>query len=195
MYNIIKAKKIKSFGKKFVKLIRRNNMIPSVVYGYKISRTNLYFAIPYKEFMKLYLTGSVLSSLIEIKLGEKYLRVIPADIQIDPVSERPIHIDFYFIRQDIPLRTKVYIKVMNRDKCIGIKRGGRLNVIKQFLLLSCLPGKAIRVITIDIQNLVIGDSISVVDLNLPKGVKHCNKNNYIILSVVGTQKSINKIKK
>ena len=78
-------------GKKTLSL-RENGRIPAVVYGHKVK--NILLDIDEKEFIKVFKTAGE-SSLIELDVeGEKEKRpVLVHEMQIDPVSDKVIHID------------------------------------------------------------------------------------------------------
>ena len=92
----LSAKIRKDLGKK-VKQARKKGIIPAVLYGPKIE--NISLEIDLKEFEKVYREAGE-SSLIQLQVDKKDFLVLIHAVEIDAVSQKPIHIDFYQPRLD-----------------------------------------------------------------------------------------------
>src|SRR5688572_325834 len=71
---------------------RRQGKIPGIVYGGKGEPENV--QLDERTFGKIYYQGAMLQTLVMLDIGGKKTRVLPRAIQVDPVSDRPIHVDF-----------------------------------------------------------------------------------------------------
>ena len=103
-------------------------------------------------------------------LGVKH-RVLARDVQLDPVSEQPIHIDFMRFSEATRLNVDVQVKFENEDKCPGIRAGGVLNIVRFTVELRCRPDGIPEFLTADLTGLEIGDSIHISAIELPENVE------------------------
>jgi large subunit ribosomal protein L25 len=161
---------------------RRSGMIPAIIYGLGKQYT---VAISSKEFLKEYLKGGIMSKLATVNVDGKKIHVITRDVQIHPVTDNPIHIDFQQIDEAKPIKVSVRIKVLNENKCTSIKRGGVLNIVLRQAKFYCLPSQLKTSIEVDISELRIGQSVHINDIKLPEGMTPVNKSNFVILSIAG----------
>lgn len=162
--------------------LRRNGKLPAVIYGFD---ENHMISLIHKDFVKEYLKGNLSSKLVSLQLGDKSLKVISRDVQIDPVSDSPIHVDFQLVKDNIPVKIPVKVKVMNTDKSPGIKKGGILNVVKKYIDLNCVPKSIPKCLEIDISGFEIGKNVHINDVKLPEGVHPVDKDNFTILTITG----------
>jgi large subunit ribosomal protein L25 len=161
--------------------IRSTGRIPAIIYGFDQTM----ISISYKEFIKEYFKGDIMSQITYLKLNDIEIPALIRDVQIDPVTDNPIHIDFQQISFDKPIKIKLGISVINENKCIGIKKGGVLNIVQRFLDFYCMPDKLIKSLPVDISDLQIGHSIHISDLKLPEGITPVTKTDLAILSISG----------
>ena len=171
-----------SSGKGIARAVRREGMIPAIVYG--LGKQYM-LSIGQKEFYKEYVKGGILSKLISLKTEDGIINAITREVQIDPVSDQPIHIDFQQIDENKPIKLAVHIKVKNENKCIGMKKGGILNIVQRSAKFLCMPDQIKSFIEIDISDLQIGQSIHINDVKLPNNMVACDKTNFPILSISG----------
>lgn len=162
--------------------LRKEGKIPAVIYG---SNENHMITLFYKDFLKEYQKGNLLAKLLDIELGKKTLKVISRDVQIDPVTDNPIHVDFQLIKEDVLIKVAVRVKVINKDKSPGIKRGGILNVVRKYISLNGIPKNIPEYLEIDISGFEIGRNVHINDIVLPVGVLPVNKDNFTVLTIAG----------
>lgn len=160
--------------------LRRENKIPAVIYGLGKNHS---ISLDFKTFLKEYQKGGISSKLINIKLGKETLKVIPREVQIDPITDNPIHIDFQLISDDFPIKVAVLVKVINGDKSPGIKKGGILNIVKKFINLKCIPKNIPAFLQIDISGFEIGTNVNIKDIELPNGVVTTDESNCTVLTI------------
>ena len=169
-------------GRGSSRALRREGKIPAIIYGFN---ENQMISIIYKDFLKEYHKGSLLSKLFNIQLGKKTLKVIPREVQIDPVTDNPIHVDFQFIKDEVPVKVSVRVRVINQDKSPGIKKGGVLNIVKRIISLNCIPKNIPQHLQIDISGFEIGQNVHINDINLPTGVTPVEHGNFTVLTIAG----------
>ncbi|MDD3288637.1 MAG: 50S ribosomal protein L25/general stress protein Ctc [Alphaproteobacteria bacterium] len=156
-------------GKGTAHAIRRQDRIPAVVYGDK--QAPLMISMAVKEISRYANSPSFLTSLLDLTIGGKKHRVLPRDVQFDPVSDKPIHADFLRVSASTVVRVAVPVSFMNPDKAPGIKRGGTLNVVHHEIEVTCAPHLIPEKFEIDLEGLQIGDAVHLSAIKLPSGVK------------------------
>jgi len=101
----------------------------------------------------------------------KIERVLPRDVQLHPVTDWPVHVDFLRIGKHATLEIMVPVVFVNHEKSPGLKRGGVLNVVRHEVELICPADSIPEDIVIDVTGYEIGDSIHISAVKLPEGVK------------------------
>ena len=143
-------------GKGAARALRRDKLIPAVIYGDK--QQPLPIALPYKEVFRKLHDGGFLTHAWTIKVGGK------------PVRDFLVHVDFLRVGRDSRVAVEVPVHFVNEEGSPGLKRGGVLNIVRHTVELEC-PADAIpEAITFDLKGLVIGDSIHISAVDLPKDV-------------------------
>ncbi|MBU6140374.1 MAG: 50S ribosomal protein L25/general stress protein Ctc [Proteobacteria bacterium] len=183
----LKAEKREQLGTAASRRIRNLGLIPAVIYN---SAGNINLTLNSREFEAEYFKGSLTVSLIELDLAGKKTKVIAHKIELDPVSDRPVHVDFLSCDNVEAIRAKPKFSFTNQDKSLGLKKGGMLNIILRKIEVVCDNEKSIpATIEIDVGNLHIGSKIRASNLNLPAGVKLFKKSDALIASITGRGKS------
>ena len=163
----LKSEKRTLLGKK-VKSLRRKGVIPAVVYGGKEGSVPI--ELDLKEFSKVFKTAGE-TILIKLIVGEKAKNVLIHDISRDPITEEMNHVDFYEVKMDEKITTKVPL-IFIGDALAVIDLGGVLVKAMQELEVRALPADLPHQIEIDISQLkTFDDNILVKDIKLPKNVE------------------------
>jgi len=178
----LKAQARSGVGKGAARALRRQGLVPAVIYGDK--KDPLPISIVYKDAMKRIYAGGFLSHIVTLDVdGEKH-RVIPRDYQLDPVKDFPIHVDFLRVGAGTRLNVEVHVTFTNEPASPGLKRGGVLNIVRHTVELSC-PADAIPDhITIDLTGTDIGDSLHISHVVLPEGVTPTTDRDFTIATIV-----------
>jgi large subunit ribosomal protein L25 len=156
-------------GKGSAREVRRNGKVPAVIYGDK--QPPLAIALSYKDVYYKIHGGGFMTTIATIDVSGKKIQVLPKDFQLDPVTDRPTHVDFLRIGKDTEVNVDVPVHFINEDKSPGIKRGGVLNIVRHTVEFHC-PANAIpEFITVDLEGTDIGDSIHISSVKLPERVK------------------------
>jgi large subunit ribosomal protein L25 len=156
---VIEAKKRELVGKKNAKNYRDEGNIPGVYYFHGNEAIHLLF-----DGTKLtqFLHGR--RGLIDLKIeGEKEpLKCFLKDYQFDPVTDRPIHVDFQGVKMGEKIVVDVPLVITGTPA--GVKAGGILEHITRELEIECLPRYLPETLEVDVTELEIGDSIHIEDL-------------------------------
>lgn len=155
-------------GKGTARAVRRTGRVPAVIYGGKEAPEII--SIDRRDVMRELHRGGFTSKLFEIALGERRLRVLPRDVQLDPVSDQAIHVDFMRVGADARIRVMVPVVFTAELESPGLKRGGVLNVVRHEIEFYCRADAIPDRITISLAGREIGDSIHISHVALPDGV-------------------------
>jgi len=166
---VLSAEKRERAGKGAARATRRAGRVPAVIYGDKKDPVMVSLEpISLKKFIQ---TGGFFSHLIELDAGGEKHRVIARDIQLDPVTDRPLHVDFMRISKGVKIAINVPLHYINEESSPGLKRGGVLNVVRHEVDLNVNPEAIPEFIEVDLADTEIGDSIHISAVTLPDGVK------------------------
>jgi large subunit ribosomal protein L25 len=99
--------------------------------------------------------------------GKKEMAMI-RDYQRDPISRQVLHIDFYQLVKGHRVLVAVPIVLINKESCLGVKKGGVLIQSLHELEMEVLPTEMPDEIHVDIAGLDVGDSLRISDINLPE---------------------------
>lgn len=147
---------------------RRAGLIPAVIYGGKLPPQSI--AIAEKEIERHIRTGRLTSTLMDIQVNGSSERVLARDVQLHPVTDAPLHIDFLRLEAGATIKVLVRVKFVDEEESPGLKRGGVLNTVRRDLELLC-PVEAIPdEIEISLAGLEINDIIHIHSVKLPEGV-------------------------
>jgi large subunit ribosomal protein L25 len=147
---------------------RRDGFVPGILYGGKLGAVAI--SVLSKDLRKAINTGRFLSNMVTLDHKGEKQSVIPKDVQFDPVSDVPLHVDLFRVDADTMIDVEVTVNFINEDEAPGLKRGGVLNVVRHTVELSCPAGSIPNEITIDLTGYEIGDSVHISSIELPEGV-------------------------
>jgi large subunit ribosomal protein L25 len=97
--------------------------------------------------------------------------VLPREVQTDPVSGKPIHVDFMRFSATTRIAVEVEVVFQNEAQCAGLKLGGVLNIVQHEVELICTPGEIPEAVYVDLAGLDIGDVVHAEALKLPAGAE------------------------
>lgn len=153
----IPAKKREDFGKKASKAVRYSDAVPCVIYG---GGDTTHLSVDKVELKKLIYTPQSYIVVFDIE-GTKET-VVMRDVQYHPVTDEPIHIDFYRVIPGKPIVIDLPVKLYGNAE--GVKVGGKLQLSKRKLRVSGLEEHLPDSIDVDVTELALGKSIFVGDL-------------------------------
>lgn len=154
--------KIRETGRKAADALRDSMRVPCVIYGPEVEE-NVHFSIDELEFEKV--LGESQRQILNIKIdGEEY-RTLLKEVEFHPLTDRPVHADFYVLADDHKVTLSVPIKLEGTP--VGVTEGGgRIFQPMHILRIRVTPDLIPGAYTVDISELQIGDSLHVRDLEL-----------------------------
>ncbi len=156
-------------GKGAARQTRREGRVPAVIYGDKKEPEAI--SLDYNEVWKMYLKGQFMAKVFKLKVGSQEQLVVSRDLQLDPVKDTPVHIDFLRIGADGLIRVQVPVRFKNEASCPGLKRGGVLNIVRHEIEVWCPYDKIPPAFEVDLATVQIGQSIHVSAVTMPEGAK------------------------
>lgn len=163
----LKAKPRTELGKK-TNALRRAGFLPAVIYGEGVESQSI--AVPYKDFDKVYREAGE-STLLTLDVDGKKYNVLIHDLFRDPLKGHSLHADFYAVRMDKVIRTKVPVEFIGESPAVK-NEGGILIKVIQELEVEALPQNLPHGISVNISPLSTFESkLFISDIILPKGVK------------------------
>lgn len=174
-------------GKGAARSLRRQNMVPAVLYG------------PATEPMTLAVSSLMLEKLLRKMEGESRLvtlsigdgpesqtrKVLLREVQVHPFRRRFLHVDFF----EAPLEKKIVVNVPIELKgdSIGVRKGGTLNLILRTLAVRCLPSEIPERIYVDVSSLDLGGTITIATLSSRVEQELMGEPSQAVVTVVGPE--------
>ena len=155
-------------GKSNCKQLRNMGKVPAVIYGDK--KEPSYIAIDYPKIVKELSKTGFFSTVFSLKLNKKAIKVLPREIQTDPLNDKPVHIDFLRVNDESKINISVPIIFINEDKSPGLKGGGVLNTVRREVDLICKINNIPEKLEADLTNLEVGSVVHMSDIKLQEDV-------------------------
>ena len=155
-------------GKGAARATRREGRVPAVIYGNK--EDPVLISVDPIDLMKQINTPGFFARVYEVDVSGDKHRVLARDLQLDPVSDQPIHLDFMRFSSATRLNIDVQVVFENEDECPGLRMGGVLNVVRFTVELRCRPDSIPESLTADLSGMEIGDSLHISAIKLPEDV-------------------------
>ena len=169
MSDTLKAVARERVGKGSARELRRNGQIPASIYGDKQPPVSI--AISRKEATMRIHSGGFMTNIITVDVDGDKVNVLPKDYQLDPVRDFVMHVDFLRVSKNTQVVVEVPVQFENEDTCVGIKRGGILNVVRHTVEVSCPANSIPEALVADLAELNIGDAVHISAITLPEGVE------------------------
>ena len=181
---ILKAAQRASLGKDGCKQLRREGKVPAVVY--KGGKKGLSVQVESKNLFRALHTAAGENAIITMDIAneDKNIKkiVIVQEIQLNPIDESYVHIDFHEISMKEKLKVKVPVTV--KGTAVGVEEDeGVLTQIIWELEVECLPTEIPEHINVHVEKLRIGDAIHVKDLELSQNVTILDDIEQVVVSV------------
>ena len=164
------ASERQSEGKSANRNLRRSGYIPGVLYGGKEEPKKI--SIMEKDIVKANEIAGFATQILKITMEGKDVDVVVKEIQRHPATSRILHADFMRVDPDSKITLVVPIRTLNDENCIGVKvSGGQVNHLINDIEVSCLASNLPEYLEIDVQEMDIGDTVSLSEIKLPEGVE------------------------
>lgn len=159
------------FGKGASRRLRRENLVPAIVYGADEEPQPL--QLKHNEVIKHLENESFYSQLLALSVdGKEATRTLLRDVQRHPYKQQILHLDFQRVVAGQALQVTVPLHLLNEATCYGVKtEGGMINRTEIEVTVSCRPRDIPESIEIDMAELKIGDTVHLSDLTMPADVE------------------------
>jgi large subunit ribosomal protein L25 len=178
----ITVEKRQSRGKNEARRTRKAGKIPAVVYG--AGKDSVPITVNVRSLADAFRGGAGENAIFLLKLGDtgETRHAMIREFQRDPVSRRPVHLDFVRVLMDTKIRVRVPVEV------VGVARGvktdaGILDFVTREIEIECLPGNIPEHLPLDVTDLGIGDALRISDLEAPEGVEVVDDPEKVIVHV------------
>ncbi|MBP6909073.1 MAG: 50S ribosomal protein L25 [Candidatus Saccharicenans sp.] len=165
---VIKAETRQKTGKNAAGRLRKQGLVPAVLYGGQTASQPL--TLQKKDIIEILKSETGENTIFRVAVGSGEKDVMLKDVQINPVTDELTHLDLIEISMDKPVRVSVPIELVGEP--VGVKtEGGVVDFLLRELDVECLPREIPESIKIDISGLHIHQSFKVQNLALPAGLK------------------------
>ena len=171
----IKGSERESVGKSATKALRNAGLVPCVLYG---GNQPVHFSAEEKAFKNLIYTPN--AHTVVIDLGSKKFDAVLQDVQVHPISDRILHIDFYELREDREVTIEIPVKVVGTSP--GVLGGGILNLNTRKLKVKALPKDLPDFIEANISELNMGNKLYITKLET-NNIKLLHPDNTVVAQV------------
>src|ERR1700761_7122816 len=162
---------------------RQKGLIPGVIYGGTANPENI--NVDGRTLERHVEAGHFLTTLFLLDIAGKKTRAIPRAVQLDPVSDRPVHVDFMRLAEGATVRLDIPVHFKGQGESPGLKKGGVLNVVRHEMELILSADRIPNEIVVDVSKLDINESIHISALTLPEGAKPTiRERDFTICSIV-----------
>ena len=169
-------------GKGASRAVRRAGFVPAVIYGDNKEPESI--QIKLNAIVRLLNRGGFMSHTFEVTVGEKSTTVLPRDLQLHPVTDVPMHIDFLRLGKGMDLVMEVPVKIVGEEKSAGLKRGGVINHTRHEVELHVPADNIPEFIEVSVAGLDIGDAVKIKSLSLPTGCRPTTDRDFVICTIV-----------
>ena len=156
-------------GKGASRRLRREGVIPAVVYG--ADKDAVSITLNHNEVLTQFRHEDVYSSIVTVEIDGKAESAILRDVQRHPFKPLITHLDFLRVKAGEKLKSAVPVVLLNAETAAGVKAGGVLTHALTAVEVECLPKDLPHAIEVDIAALEIGAHITIADIKAPKGVE------------------------
>jgi large subunit ribosomal protein L25 len=148
--------------------VRQKGLVPGIIYGGEAEPEPI--TIDGHQLERHAAKGTFLSTLFLLDMAGRKTRVIPRQVQLHPVTDRPVHVDFMRLPEGARIKLAIPVRFKGQESSPGIKRGGVLNIIHHEVELLCPAENIPEYIEGDLSVLDIHGSLHISSFNLPEGV-------------------------
>ena len=168
-------------GKGVARAQRRAGRVPAVIYGNK--EDPVMISLEGREVEKLIQSPQFFTQIFEVGVGGEKHQVLARDLQLHPVTDRALHIDFMRFSANTRIVLSIPVVFENEDASPGLKRGGVLNIVRREVELLCSPLNIPGELIFNLEGLEIGDSLHIGAIALPEGVATTTDRDFTVATI------------
>lgn len=181
----ISGQKREALGKKASKLLRKEGFVPCNLYGEEKvdgKPVALAFAASFSELRKLIYTPHIY--VIKINIDGKDYTAVMKEIQFHPVTDAPLHVDFFEVNDQKPITIGIPVKLVGLAQ--GVRDGGRMNLSIRKINVTAPYQQIPEHLDVDVTALKIGKSIKVGELSY-EGLEIATSKDVVVCSIKMTR--------
>ena len=164
----LETSKREKTGKSSCRNLRNDGKIPAVIYGDK--KEPNYIFLEYLDIMKEISKTGFFSTIFNLNLNKKKIKVLPKEVQTDPLNDKPIHIDFLRVTAESKINISIPIIFINENESPGLISGGVLNTVRRKIDLICKINNIPEKLEANLKDLEVGSVVHMSDIKLPEDV-------------------------
>ncbi|MEL0012265.1 MAG: 50S ribosomal protein L25/general stress protein Ctc [Alphaproteobacteria bacterium] len=168
-------------GKGAARAERRNGRVPAVIYG--ANKDPEAISIDPAQLRAARMQPGFFATLFVVEVEGNSQQVLCRDLQLHPVTDRPMHADFLRVTERTQINVEIPVSFENEEESPGLRQGGVLNVVRHVVEVICHAGSIPNDITVDLAGLEIGDSVHISNVSLPDGVKPTIDRDFTIATI------------
>jgi large subunit ribosomal protein L25 len=185
---VVSAKTRTDRGKNAARRLRREGLVPGVVYGGR--GENVAVAVDPKALQRVLRSEAGRNSILKLDIANAgSTNAILKSWQVDPIKEKFLHADFYRIAMDVAIRVTVPIHVTGEARGVKVD-AGILELIIREIEVECLPGDIPERIDVDVTDLGINGALRISDLAAPSKVKILEEADQVVVHVVSIKEEV-----
>lgn len=182
------AEKRERAGKGVARALRREDKIPAVIYG--DNKAPVTISMPAKEANVEFNKGHMFTTLCELDVdGEKSL-VLARDVQLHPVKDNVLHIDFLRVSDKTTITVAVPVNYINQEEANYAQEKGVFNVNRYEVEVVCKAKNIPDEIVVDVKDFEIGDSVKISNATMPEGAKPAIDDRDFTLATISAPRTI-----
>jgi len=183
----VEAKPRQSGTKNDARRVRRDGLIPAVVYG--AGKRSTPISVDPKQMLRILHSASGHNSIFDLTVDGASAKVMIVDWQYDPIKGNLLHVDLKRIAMDKALR--VSVPIVTKGEAPGVKvQGGILEQLLREVEIECLPGDIPSHIDADVSQLMFGQVIRVSDLQHDGRLRFISDENQPVAHVVAVKEHV-----
>jgi large subunit ribosomal protein L25 len=165
----LSAEKRARAGKGAARAVRRMGRVPAIVYGDKEAPALI--SLEPRALARALARPGFFATLVDIAVDGTTHRTLPRDVQVDPVTDKPIHVDFMRVGAGAQVHVTVPVTFVAHERSPGLRRGGILNIVRHGIEMVCAVDNIPERLVVSLEGLDIGDSVHIHAVEMPQGAR------------------------
>ena len=163
----VKVAKRDGVGKKSAKNLRKEGLVPGVIYG---GKENVHFTVAPLDIRSIVYSGDF--NIVEVDCDGQTQKCFLKDVQFHPVTDEIVHLDMVQMVDGHPMKIEVPIRF--KGVAPGVKSGGKLVQKMRKAKIITTPENMIGELYVDVSEMGLGQSVRVRDIEAPDGIQVMN---------------------
>ncbi|MBI1363556.1 MAG: 50S ribosomal protein L25/general stress protein Ctc [Proteobacteria bacterium] len=174
-------------GKGAARAARRDGMVPAVIYG--AGKEPQIVSVHAQKLEVMMGKGGFYTNVLELDMGKDKIKVLPREVQLHPVRDEAIHVDFLRFDPKAEVKVMVAVHILDEELSPGVKIGGLVQMVRPEVELWCRADSIPQFVEASVAGLEIGDSVHISSVKLPDGVTPTVDRDFTIATIVSTRVS------